>query len=247
MPHALERLRVDDRVHGNRDPFGRRSLLAGLRVDDVVEVLAAVDRRRQHLVNLLDTPGAPPHQLAAFVQVLGNLLDAHPSASVAVQVQLEDAPDDRGLGLVNLQLALASPAIAERFRRDGLVSERRTRAVEKPSAGVLPHRSRGVLGVLLALVFVERREDAPRQLTRGILGGLLCDRDDFDAVLGEPAFIDAKRDDIAEEPRQAVNDERVVRRRREGRIRDHLLKHGPAIVGGRRPWLDVLLGDEQSL
>mgnify|MGYP003514408529 CR=1 FL=1 len=52
-------------------------------------------------MDLLDAPGTPPHGLARGVQVLGDFLDAEGAALVSIEVQLVDAPNGGGFGLVN--------------------------------------------------------------------------------------------------------------------------------------------------
>ncbi len=90
-----------------------------------------------------------------------------------------------------------------------------------------------MLGVLLGLVLVEQRHDLPHHDVHGIVAHLLCDGDEPDAVLRKPADVELQLEVIAEEPREAVNDDDVERRWLAGSRLDHLLKRRPPVIGGR--------------
>jgi hypothetical protein len=104
-----------------------------------------------------------------------------------------------------------------------------------------------MLAVLLTLVFVEQAEDLAGHLARGIIGGLLGDRDQPYAGALEPALVTEKLEQIAEEARAAMHDDRLIGRRVLSGIGNHLLEHRAPIIGRRRPGLDVLVGDRQTL
>ena len=100
-----------------------------------------------------------------------------------------------------------------------------------------------MLGVLLGLVLVEQRHDLPDHVAHRIIAQLLGDRDELDAVLGEPADVELKLKLVAEEAAEAVDDDDIEGRRL-GRSRiDHALELGPPIVGRRHAGLDML-GDD---
>src|ERR1700676_2393430 len=119
------------------------------------------------------------------------------------------------------------------------------RAVAEALARVLLHRPQGVLAVLLTLVFVEQAEYLAGHLARGIIGGLLGDRDQTYAGALEPALVTEKLEQIAEEARAAMHDDRFVGRRVAAGIGNHLLEHRAPIIGRARAGLDVLVGDGQ--
>src|SRR6202790_4035846 len=121
------------------------------------------------------------------------------------------------------------------------------RAVAEALARVLLHRPQGVLAVLLSLVFVEQAEDLAGHLARRIIGGLLGDRDQTYAGALEPALVTEKLEQIAEEARAAMHDDRLIGRRLLSRIGNHLLEHRAPIIGRRRAGLDVLVGDRQVM
>ena len=173
----------------------------------------------------------------------------HPIATplVAIEVEREDAAHDPRLGGIDGQalLALALVAALRCFHR--AKAEVWARAVAEALARVLLHRPQRVLAVLLALVFVEQAEDLARHLARGIVGGLLGDRDHPDAGALQPPLVAEKLEQIAEEARTAMHDDRGIGRRVLPGIGDHLLEHRAPIIGGARPGLDVLAGDRQVL
>src|ERR1700730_9623448 len=117
----------------------------------------------------------------------------------------------------------------------------RARAVAEALARVLLHRPQGVLAVLLALVFVEEAKDLAGHFARRIIGGLLGDRDQPYAGALEPALVTEKLEQIAEEARAAMHDDRFIGRRVLSCIGNHLLEHGAPIIGRARAWLDVLI------
>jgi len=119
------------------------------------------------------------------------------------------------------------------------------RAVAEALARVLLHRPQGVFAVLLTLVFVEEAKDLAGHLARGIIGGLLGDRDQPYAGALEPALVAEELEQIAEEARSAMDDDRFIGRRILTRIGNHLLEHGAPIIGRARAGLDVLEGDRQ--
>ena len=92
-----------------------------------------------------------------------------------------------------------------------------------------------MLGVLLGLVLVEQRHDLPHHDVHGIVAHLLCDGDEPDAVLRKPADVELQLEVIAEETREAVDDDDVERRWFAGSRLDHLLKLRPPVIGGRGP------------
>nr|WP_262407725.1 hypothetical protein [Thauera sedimentorum] len=194
-------------------------------------------------MHLLNRPGAAPVQQTALGQMLDDLLDAERAPLVAVQVEVIHPAHHRGFRLVDLQALLLAPPAAGDLGRNGVETERCPRAVEEALPGVLPHRPRGVLGVLLALVLVEEAEEPAGHLAHRVVAGLLRDRDDLHVVLGELALIDAELDHVPEEARQAVNDQPGEGRGLGERVGDHLLKHRALVVGGRCARFDVLAHD----
>jgi hypothetical protein len=68
---------------------------------------------------------------------------------------------------------------------------------------------------------------------------LLGDGDKPDAVLGELADVEPKLEVIAEEAREALDDDDIERRGLAGARLDHALELGPAVIRGGRAGLDV--------
>ena len=100
-----------------------------------------------------------------------------------------------------------------------------------------------MLGVLFRLVLVEQRHDLSHHDVHGIVAQLLRHRDEPDAVLRQFADVELKLEVIAEEAREAVDDDDIERRGLARARFDHALELGPAIVGGGRARLDIGLDE----
>src|ERR1700682_5502305 len=137
-------------------------------------------------------------------------------------------------------IAASSASTARRFLRWPLLpsagestvlkAKGRGGAVAEALARVLLHRPQGVLAILLALVFVEQAEDLAGHLAGGIIGGLLGDCDQPKPGALEPPLVTEKLEQIAEEARAAMHDDRFVGRRVLSRIGNHLLEHRAPII-----------------
>ncbi|MGB8365149.1 MAG: hypothetical protein WCE20_11565 [Rhizomicrobium sp.] len=90
-----------------------------------------------------------------------------------------------------------------------------------------------MLRVFLGLVLVEKRHDLPHHDVHGIVAHFLRDRDEPDAILGEPADVEFQLEVIAEEAREAVDDDNIEWGRLARPGLDHALEFGPAIIGRR--------------
>jgi hypothetical protein len=101
----------------------------------------------------------------------------------------------------------------------------------------------GVFGVLLGLVLVEERHDLADHDAHRVVAELLGDRDEPDAVLGEPADVELELELIAEEAAEAVHEDHVEGRRLGRGGVDHALEFGSPIVDRRHPGLDIV-GDD---
>ncbi|MCG2577626.1 hypothetical protein LZ012_11545 [Dechloromonas sp. XY25] len=142
-----------------------------------------------------------------FVQICGNLFGPHRAIAFAIQIQLEDALHQTRLGLINGQSLFALTLVAELFRLDCLVAERRPRTVPVTLPSVLLHRPQSVLAVFLALVLIEDGEDFARHFAGRVIACLLGDRDQPHAHLFEIALIESELQSITEEARQAMHDD----------------------------------------
>nr|WP_242463254.1 hypothetical protein [Rhodocyclus tenuis] len=202
-------------------------------------MLADIGRTAENLLHLLDAPRRAAHRVAALRQVLDDFLDAEGPAGVAVQVEVVDVAHDQRFGRIDVEALLLAPAAARNVGLDGAIAERRFRAVVEALPRVLAHRARGVLRVLLALVLVKEAEQAPRHFPGAVLARLLRDRNDLHAVALQPLLVNAELDQVEEEARQTVHDDRLEGGRLVHRIADHLLEHRPLVVGGRSTGFDI--------
>nr|WP_240494503.1 hypothetical protein [Azonexus hydrophilus] len=182
-----------------------------------------------------------------FVQVAGNLFRAHRAMPLAVQIQIEDLPHLCRFRWINRQLLFALALVAQLFRLDGLVAERRAGTIPEALPGVLLHRPQRVLAVFLALVLIEDREDFTGHLAGGIVAGLLRDRNQLHPGTFQLAFIQGEFQRIPEEARQAMNDDRFKGRRSFGRFGNHFLKHRAPVIGGRCTSLDIRLTNQIAM
>jgi hypothetical protein len=74
-------------------------------------------------------------------------------------------------------------------------------------AGILFHRTKGVLAVFLRLIFHQQRHDLTHHHAHKIIAQVLCGRDELHPVLGQLADIELEL--VAEASREAVNDNDV--------------------------------------
>ena len=228
-------------------PFVRRTLLAGTRVALVEEVFAEVGTAAQYLLYLLDAPRTTAHGLTALREQLADFLDADRLTLMPVEVEVEDVAHDDRFGGVDFEaLFLAAPAAAH-LGRHGLEAERRQRAAEESLPDVLAHGTVRMLGILAALVFVKQVDDAAHHFAAGVVAGRLRDGGDLDVVALELLFVDAELDAIAEEARQAVNDDRVESGGLLQRVADHLLEYRALVVSRRGTRFDVLAQNDMPV
>ena len=75
--------------------------------------------------------------------------------------------------------------------------------------GIFLHGTRGMLGVLLGLMFVKEIDDAPHHVAAGIIIGRLGNGNDLDPILAQLALIETKVDSIPKETGQTVYDDRL--------------------------------------
>ena len=173
-----------------------------------------------------------------LVEIGRDVLDAHRAArAVALQGEPIDQPHRVGVQRIDFQLLLDLRAAL--LGRDDAVADRRQGAVPEALPGVLLQGAQDVLGVLLRLVLVEQRHDLPHHDVHRIVAHLLGDRDEPDAVLRELADVELQLEVIAEEAREAVDDDDIERRGLAGARFDHALELGPAVIRGGCAGLDV--------
>ena len=142
---------------------------------------------------------------------------------------------------IDLQLLLDLGAAL--LGRDDAIADRRQRAVPEALPRILLQGAQDVLGVLLRLVLVEQRHDLPHHDVHRIVAHLLRDRDELDAVLRELADVELQLEVIAEEAREAVDDDDIERRGLARARFDHALEFGPAVVRGRCARLHIGLDE----
>jgi hypothetical protein len=172
------------------------------------------------------------------VEIDRDVLDAHrPARAVALQGEAIDQPHRVRVQRVDFQLVLdLGPAL---LGRDDSIADGRQRAVPEALPGILFQRAEDMLGVLLRLVFVEQRHDLPHHDVHRIVAHLLCDGDEPDAVLREPADVELQLEVVAEEPREAVDDDDIERRGLARARLDHALELGASVIRGGCTGLDV--------
>jgi hypothetical protein len=185
------------------------------------------------------TPKRAPRLVALGVEAGDDRLDAQRAGGAAAAgVEAEDQADELRFDGIDLELLLDPGAAL--FHLESAVAERDRRAVVEALAGVLLHGAEHVLGVLAALVLVEKRDDLPHHDLPGIVAELLGDGDEPDADLGEAADIHFEPEGVAEEAAVRVHDDDVVGVIVvEGAV-DHPLQLGAVVVGRRGARLDVL-------
>ncbi|HVB80906.1 MAG TPA: hypothetical protein VNE82_13285 [Candidatus Binataceae bacterium] len=230
--HGVESRLVDERRHGDDNDLSRR--LQRLVLGAFVELMATdVGRPRQDAVNLADAPAsAVAGEDAALVQVRRDVLDAHRAGcAVAFEGQAVDQLHRVRMQRVDLQLLLNLRAAL--LGRDDAIADRRQGAVPEALPGVLLQGAEDMLGVLLRLILVEQRHDLPHHDVHRIVAHLLRDGDESDAILGELADVELKLEVIAEEAREAVDDDDIERRGLTRPGLDHALEFGPAVAGRR--------------
>ncbi|MEJ0041835.1 MAG: hypothetical protein WDM81_06330 [Rhizomicrobium sp.] len=230
--HGVERGLIDDRRDRDRHHLADGFQLLGFGA--LVELVCAdIGAAGQDTVDLPDTPPASvAGEDAMCVQIGDDLLHTERAArSIPFQEQPIDQPHGVGMERIDLQflLGLGAPL----FGGDDPIADRRQRAVPEALPGVLLQGAQDMLGVLLGLVLIEQCHDLPHHDVHRIIAHLLGDGDEPDAVLRKPADVELQLEVIAEETREAVNDDDVERRWFTGSRFDHFLKLGPPVIGGR--------------
>ena len=196
-------------------------------------VRADIGAAGQDAVDLPHTPAAPvAGEDAVAVEIGDDLLHTERAArSIPFQEEPVDQPDRIGMQRIDLQLLLGLGAAL--FGGDHPIADGRQRAVPEALPGVLLQGAQDMLGVLLGLILIEQRHDLPHHDVHRIVAHLLRDGDEPDAVLRKPADVELQLEVIAEETREAVNDDDVERRWFAGSRFDHLLKLRPPVIRGR--------------
>ena len=174
--NRVEYLALDQGRHRHDGDLAFRLLLPVLVRTRVEPVLTDIGGAGQDGVDLRQPPtAAVAGEETALVEIGGDGLDAHRAArAVAFKEQAIDQPHGVGVQWVDLQLLLGLRSAL--LGRDDAIADRRSRAVPEALTGVLVHGAQDVLGVLLRLVFVEKRHDLPHHLVHGIVAHLLPDR-----------------------------------------------------------------------
>ncbi|MEZ4322879.1 MAG: hypothetical protein R3F61_35760 [Myxococcota bacterium] len=185
--HAVEGLLVDE--------------CGVLALEHVVAVghLAQVDPVPEHAAEVLGDPALAPADLALLVDpallavaaLVQPLHQLHRGPELLVPV--EDDPDERGLLLVDLEVAGAG----------GVVAEDRGPAVPQPALGPGAHGDAGALGGLLALELGEHEHQLEhRAAHRGARVELLAEGAELDLVLLEELV---HLEEVEEAPAQPVD------------------------------------------
>nr|WP_245427392.1 hypothetical protein [Roseiarcus fermentans] len=229
--HGIERRLIDQLGHLDGNDLADR--FQGLVLGAFVELVTAdIGQPRQDAVNLADAPApAVAGEDAMLVEIDGNVLDTHRAVrAVALQGEPIGKPNRVRVQRVDFQLLLdLGAALLGRYHA---VADRRQRAVPEALPGIFLQGAEDVLGVLLRLILIEQRHDLPHHDVHGIVAHLLRDGDEPDAVLGEPADVELKLEVVAEEAREAVDDDDIERRGLGGARFDHALELGAAVVRG---------------
>ncbi|MGB7540766.1 MAG: hypothetical protein WBM28_01970 [Burkholderiales bacterium] len=209
--HPVEGARIDDRLHRHLDPLHFGFQFPGFVARAVEDVLAPVEGVAKEGMDFVLRPLLAPQAHAPLVQVCGNAFLSQRSALVAIQVEPEHLAHGGSLQRVDLQaLFLAAPARGLSLHSP--VAQWWLVAVEVALPGVLLHRPQRVLAVLLALVLIEQAKDGARHLPRRIVARLLRNGYELDPGPLQGALIAQELEQVAEEPRAAVDDDRLVGR-----------------------------------
>src|SRR5262249_39013351 len=145
-------------------PFGRWLELRAPRLVPVEVELPDVDAIAEQVIHFLHAPGPAAHRDAVVVEPGGEGLHAHTPALQTVQVQVEDSVDAFCFARIYFSPPFLPAPRPRHTHIDHAVAEWCTRAVPVPLSSVLFHGLQGVLGVFLALVFVEQAEKLPSHL-----------------------------------------------------------------------------------
>jgi hypothetical protein len=133
-------------------------VLAGARVGLVEMMQPHVGRAAQDSIDIGGMEHLAAISIAAFIEPRDDLLGPHRTGlAIALQVKIEDLAYDRRFALIDRQLLLVLVAAA--FNDHGLIPQRRSCDIPEAVAGIGCHRAADVLGIFLALVFVELIED----------------------------------------------------------------------------------------
>nr|WP_264082181.1 hypothetical protein [Desulfuromonas versatilis] len=149
-----------------------------------------------------------------------------------LQVKVEYPINDGRFGEIDFQPLFVSSS-SRNIHRDNSVAKRGIAAIEITLPSVLLHGSQGVLGVLLALVFVKKAKDLTSHFPGRVRACLLGDGDDLHPSLVQLSLVKAKLQRIPEKPGQAMYDNCFKGGGGGGRFSDHLLKDRPTIIQGR--------------
>ncbi|HUH83163.1 MAG TPA: hypothetical protein VLX85_01060 [Stellaceae bacterium] len=233
---------VDDRWHVNRDDLAYR--LKRLVLGALVELVAAdIGRSRQDAVDLPDAPApAIAREDAMLVEISRDVLDTHRAVrAVAFQGEPIDQPNRIRVQRIDFQLLLDLRSAL--LGRDDAIADGWRGAVPEALPRGLFQGAQDVLGVFLRLILVEQRHDLPHHDVHRIVAHLLSNRGEPDAVLGELPDVELQLEVVAEEAREAVDDDDIEWRGPARARLDHALELGPAVVGGGGARLDIGLDD----
>ncbi len=165
---------------------------------------------------------------------------------MALKVEAVDLAHTLRFQRIDLEPALPPAAVAHRIGCHRAVAKGGYRTVPVALARVLLHGTLRMLGVFLALVLVKEAEELACHLTGGVVGRLLGDRDDFHATALQQPLVLQEFEEVAEETRARVHQDRVERGGRLRRIGDHLLEYGAPVIGGTGTRFHVLAGNREA-
>jgi hypothetical protein len=147
------------------------------------------------------------------------------------KIECEDPCDQQRFGLVDGELLLG--LVAALFGNDQAIAQRGPSAIPKAIAGVGGHGPVDMLGVFLALIFIEPGEDRADQIAGRAFADILGDRDHRHVAARKLAAVAFKLKLVAKEAAEAVNDDQIIGPRAITGGGHHRLERRAAIVGRR--------------
>ena len=206
--HGVVGLAVDDLGHLVIDDLAIGILVAML-VEDVPGAVAGIGFAKQHLVNGAVVEFATlASAISGSIEVLDDIAHTHRARrAVAFEREPKDETDDVSLDGVDFELTLCRPA--DRFSRDGAITEGGGPSVRKAEPGGRGHAPHGADVSVMGFEFVRKSQCQSHQLAaiprNDVLGhGTRGDTVRFEIEHG-PLLVQ----EIAERPRYRMHEDGV--------------------------------------